>query len=835
MNPSTNDFDYRSILGAERRTSLTFSQFLERFLEAPNQTLKTSATMILEAVKHFGVEAVIRSGEPCLRYHIFQDPFSNGINSVFGQEFCIKRIIDVIESVDKESGPRRGIVLVGPPASGKTNMVDLLARALEEYSQETKQKQYSFFFRLANGHGRELELRSPLMPNPILLFPTTLTRPDGSVSRPRQEILDEVQRRHGHDPDFSIPSYYQHATLDKRSLDILETLRQHPRNEGKTLFEIIEEYVRVEEVEYSSARGKGISNIDDMRQLQVQVRPISLAEDDMRLLNDHLQGKYMFRYEGALLSSNRGLLHIHDAFSGDGDRASEMEYKPLLMLLGSGKTSMEFTQASLDTTVFLTTNLEEMNRLDQQLTSSKLLDRIEKVPVNYLLDAASEMDILKRDITNVRERYQVDPNLVRIAAYYSVMTRLFPPQRSSFPPDWSAEKADLYLSIPPEKKLFIYASRSEDPVQTIAQLPPWHPFRNECARLGIDLRDEDVVNQLVVRHPEATSLEESSLFTNEELAIIDDDFMRELYHERYPKEGRYGLSIRQIQNIMRNTIANSDGNKVTVSIFLSQLEKVLQEGPHVHHWLNLDAPQRSSDRLHPRTIGNVILEEGAGNYGDYAGLIQVVKGIYHETLRQEITVSTVDRDPERIEKDLRKYLQHALLDKALENKAFAHVIVPRYTYIDPETGEKVDKPDYEFLRSLEAILLQDATSGEGRKKLAQKFLDLQSEGEINIEESKPVILSRNDNLLAGFNTEYTKLLSHRKTVEGVSPEELRDAFFLRQNNPEQYEKQSAVVRDQVDVIQRNLGDRFDYPEDIALDTVVYALRKEIIDFASIIA
>ncbi len=839
MEPSTHrdthEFDYRRILGTERKGGIRFSEFVDHFIETPDSVLKTSASVILEAIKHFGIKAIVRSGEPCLRYKLFQDPFSNGTTAVYGQESCIKRIVDVIESVDKESGSKRGIVLVGPPASGKTNIADLIARALEEYSKEARLKQFSFYFRLESEEGRELELRSSLMPNPILLFPITLQNADGSVSRPRQEILDHVSALHKDRDGFTIPSFYRYATLDKQSQDILESLRQNPRNRGKTFFDIVEEYIRIEEVEYSVSRGKGIANVDDMRHLKIEARPLHIDHTDTRLLADHLRGRSMYRYEGALLSCNRGLLHVHDAFGGDGSLPDESEYKPLLMLLGSGKIAMEYTQASLDTTVLMTTNLEEMQRLDQQLTSSKLLDRIEKIPVNYLLDALAEKDILRRDIANVRDRYDIDPNLARVAAYYGVLTRLFPPNRRRFPKSWSEEKRDLYRSITPEQKLFIYAAQSEDPVHTIRKLPPWHPFRNECLRLGLDLEDEPFIQEFVVRHPGAISLEDSGLFNSDELQLIDDEFMRELGAERYPDEGRYGLSIRQLQNIMRNTIAVSDGRKVTVSIFLSQLEQVMKEGPDVHHWLTLDAPNRQSAECPPREIGNVFLEEGEGEYGDYEGLIKVVQGLYHFTLRKEITMATVDRDPMSIEFDLRKYLQHALLDRARENTAFAHVIVPRYTYLDPDTGSKVDKPDYQFMEPIAAIIKPEADPMACHKEMARKFLDLHGAGEITSDPTKPLIYSKNDNLLNCFSSEYTSLLSNRRSIEGINPEELRDGFFQRQNQPSKYQKLPGSVRDRVETILRNLVDRFDYPEDIALDAVVYALRKEIIDFKDVLS
>ena len=70
-------------------------------------------------------------------------------------------------------------------------------------------------------------------------------------------------------------------------------------------------------------------------------------------------------------------------------------------------------------------------------------------------------DILRRDLANMREKYDVDPNLLRIASYYSVMTRLLPPMRKKFPSSWSQRKIELYLNITPEQKLFIYSAYSE--------------------------------------------------------------------------------------------------------------------------------------------------------------------------------------------------------------------------------------------------------------------------------------------------------------------------------------------------------------------------------------
>ena len=145
-----SEFNYKALLGYQRKKTLRFSEFVDDFLKKPENFLQTSATCLSEAIKYFGFEIVVRSGEPVISYNVFKDLFSNGINAVFGQEFCIKHIMDVVDSADKEVGPNRGIVLVGPPASGKTNIVDLVTRALEEYTQHETIKLYTFFFQFSN-------------------------------------------------------------------------------------------------------------------------------------------------------------------------------------------------------------------------------------------------------------------------------------------------------------------------------------------------------------------------------------------------------------------------------------------------------------------------------------------------------------------------------------------------------------------------------------------------------------------------------------------------------------------------------------------------------------
>lgn len=826
-------FDYHQHLKYQKSGAMSFAEFIEVCIADPENALRVSSSLINDAIKYFGYEIVIRSGEPTICYSIFKDPFSRGVNAVYGQEYCIKQLVDVIEQVGKESGPNRGIVLVGPPASGKTNIVDLISLALEEYTKQQSVNIYSFYFRLRNESGQVLDIRSPFLRNPLLLFPPILQQKEG-ISRPREELFAYLRNSRG--GRLHIPTYFHGATLDKRSMEIIQALLDNPRNQEKSLAQIIDEYVRVEQIVFSNSQGRGIANIDNLNQLKVQLQDLHLGEGWRDLLSEHLPGFKLSTYDGALVSANRGLLHIHDAFAiGTDGGPSQDNYKPLLMLLGSGKASIEGTQASIDTTVIITTNVEEMATLERQLTSQKLLDRVEKIPVNYLLDSNSEMDILRRDLANVDERYDIDPNLLRIASYYAVLTRLLPPSDEQLPKQWSDQKKSLYRAISPEQKLFIYASEPADPVKTINQLPFWHPFRNLALKLDIDVSDPDSYRNLIVVREDRVSLEASELFSSEQLALIDDEFMRHLMREHYPHEGQSGISVRQLQNTMRNTLASSDGCKVRLETFLNQLGRLFQEGEVVHHWLRTeDALQFNHPPIPARSLGSLELSKGQGDFGDFEGLVEVARALYYRTISKEITLATVNRDPADIETDLRRYLQHALLYRALKNRTFAHVMAPRFNFIDERTGLKVDTPNTVFMESLESVLGKAGDSHSLRDEIASRFLRLQESGDLTLEPGKSIVASRRDNLLDCFRGEYQQLLSHRRSIDGMDPELLKLAFVKRQNDSEKYAQLPPNVQQLVDQILSNLTLRSDYTRSMALDTVVFAIRKQVVDFAAIL-
>ena len=139
--------------------------------------------------------------------------------------------------------------------------------------------------------------------------------------------------------------------------------------------------------------------------------------------------------------------------------------------------------------------------------------------------------------------------------------------------------------LPPlDQKMVIYASKTPNVENLLKNLPYWHPFCQEARQLNIDLKQPETYRDLIHEHPDAVDLKECGMFTNKELAFIDDDLKQHLRHEHFPIEGNKGISTRQMQNVVRDVILKSDEHKISVALFLEQLKSILKESgqPSTH-------------------------------------------------------------------------------------------------------------------------------------------------------------------------------------------------------------------------------------------------------------
>lgn len=790
-------FNYRDLFEKKEGDTLKFSEFVGLLLDNPEKILVTSAQLIYAAIRHFGFRIVIRSGEPVISYNVFQDPFSNGLNAVFGQEFAIKELLEVVEAMSSETGPTRGLVLAGPPASGKTNIVDLISLALEEYTKEPEHQIYTFEFRIPDSSGIQKIVQAPLLHNPVLLFPLIL----GNTS-PRQGLLQRIVEQH---PKFVVPSYFRTAALDCFSLNLLNKLASES---GEGILTAIETNIVVKRVSVSASRGVGIANVDNMRRLGAEII---------------YAGNHIPDITGAIAKANRGLLHLHDAF-GNGESDIGL-YKPLLMLLGSGKMSIDTTHTAIDTVSITTTNYDELACLKEALGSGRLLDRINIVRADYLQDYLSEEAILKRDLETMHEKHDLDPNLARVAAIFNVLTRITSNSfRTTYPLKWLPEQVCFYMDMLPEQKLILLAHRPEDPMTALRELSQWHPFRNEAQRLGLDLRDENSIRPLISTfdEPELT-ISGSGLFSQKQQKLLNADFMNALRVDSSHDQA-FGISVRQAQNLLRSAIAASDGKCVHVEALLSYIGKAVQVGTISFK----QDPRVSRVGSRIRRIGGLAIERREGQYQDLKSILNITRGLYYIIIRSEIVRALVNRDPEAIEADLRKYIQHCLLYVASQNATFSRMMTAKYVYVDPATGHKVDWYNDDFMKSIELIIADGVESAAVRRNIADVYFESQAQGAIAIEAGRGPINSKDDRLTDVFSRQFNLMLSHLRSRDGLHVEGLEHAFHFRRFLKARYVACDERLRTIVERSLTNMAS-YGYSEEVALHTILLALRSGIVD------
>ena len=95
-------------------------------------------------------------------------------------------------------------------------------------------------------------------------------------------------------------------------------------------------------------------------------------------------------------------------------------------------------------------------------------------------------------------------------------------------------------------------------------------------------------------------------------------------------------------------------------------------------------------------------------------------------------------------------------------------------------------------------------------------------------------MSTDDNFINFFVKEHKKLLSNARTNDSVNTEQLKDAFFYKQNDKTAYKKCDEKVVEMCEKIINNMVCNFSYSKDTALEAILYAFKHKIINLSTII-
>ncbi len=365
----------KEILDAsERETALyewkgTFADYLSMVIENPS-IAKLAHARVRDAILAKGVDTS-PTGEPI--YRLFED-------HIFGLEEVLEKVVEYFEAASKGAETRKRILLLlGPPASGKSTIVALMKTALEEYSRTDEGAVYAI-------------ADCPMQEEPLHLIPHAV--------RPalREQYGIEVE-----------------GELNPRNRYLLRTKYNGRMGE-----------VPVERIVFSEHEAVGIgyyvaTNQDADSGLLVG----SIDDDRLEGTRTEVAGK-AFRMDGEFNVANRGMIELVEMFKAD---------KHLLTaLLGLAQEQVikmeKFGSIYAEEVIIGHSNEGDFNTFAGDEHSEALKDRIIAIQVPYNLRVHEEMKIYRKvtqwgDETGVC----IAPLALQVASTYAVLSRLDPPAR----------------------------------------------------------------------------------------------------------------------------------------------------------------------------------------------------------------------------------------------------------------------------------------------------------------------------------------------------------------------------------------------------------------------
>ncbi|HET9110502.1 MAG TPA: protein prkA, partial [Ktedonobacterales bacterium] len=359
----------------ERERSLnwegTFSQYFEIVTQRPS-VAQLSHERIYNMIVAAGTETT-RLGEP--RYNFFSD-------EIFGIEKPLQQIVEYFHSAAQRLEVRKRILLLmGPVGGGKSSIVSLLKRGLEEHSRSEAGAIYAI---------RDC----PMHEEPLHLIP--------------EQLRADIEKEYG---------VYIEGELCPKCRWMVE----HDFN-GEI------EKVPVKRIALSEKQRTGIGTFapSDPKSQDISelVGGIDLStigevgsESDPRA----------YRFDGELNISNRGMMEFVEMLKVD----EKFLYVLLTLSQEQNIKTGRFSMIYADEVVVSHTNEHEYQSFVGNKKSEALQDRIILVKVPYNLRVTDEVRIYEKLLgQSALKNVHIAPHTLRIASMFAILSRLEPSKKA---------------------------------------------------------------------------------------------------------------------------------------------------------------------------------------------------------------------------------------------------------------------------------------------------------------------------------------------------------------------------------------------------------------------
>ncbi|WP_129691333.1 PrkA family serine protein kinase [Gottfriedia acidiceleris] len=348
----------------------TFAEYLEMLKEEP-WVAQTAHSRIYNMIKDAGIEEV--NGKKT--YSFFN-------NNLYGLEEALERLVEEYfhPAAKRLDVKKRILLLMGPVSGGKSTLVTMLKRGLENYSRSDQGAIYAI-------------KGCPMHEDPLHLIPNHLR------------------------DDF----FKEYGVRIEGNLSPLNLMRLEQEFGGRI------EDVLVERVFLSEDRRVGIGTFSPSDPKSQDIADLTGSIDFSTIAQFGSESDpRAYRFDGELNKANRGMMEFQEMLKCD-----EKFLWHLLSLTQEGNFKAgRFALISADELIIAHTNETEYRSFINNKKNEALHSRIIVMPIPYNLRVSEEERIYQKmisesDVSNVH----IAPHTLRVAAMFTILTRLKEPKR----------------------------------------------------------------------------------------------------------------------------------------------------------------------------------------------------------------------------------------------------------------------------------------------------------------------------------------------------------------------------------------------------------------------
>ena len=348
----------------------TFADYLRMVSENPSVS-RLSHRLIYDTIINEGVEET-PTGEPI--YTLFKD-------EIFGLDDALKSVVDYFASSSRRLEVRKRILLLlGPPASGKSSVVALIKAAVERYTRTNEGTLYAI-------EG------CPMQEEPLHLIPAEL----------RPQLMEDQ-------------GIYVEGDLCPRCRYALRTQYNGDISQ-----------VPITRVVFSEPAAIGIGYYVATNPNPLDASMLVGSIDDSLLQGDRLEvaGK-AFRMDGEFNVANRGLMEFVEIFKADKHLLTT-----LLGLAQEQLVKMErFGSLYADEAIIAHSNEGDFNTFMADESSEALKDRIIAIRIPYNLRVRDEVKIYNKLLkSSGLENVHLPPLTLSTMSTFAILSRIEPPSK----------------------------------------------------------------------------------------------------------------------------------------------------------------------------------------------------------------------------------------------------------------------------------------------------------------------------------------------------------------------------------------------------------------------